>query len=302
MRLAWIHRAATRPPGSRSVHATAACAILLIAPLCPAALCTDNDSAGLPGFTQPQRHVVLNAQRSGRVQTFAVEEGALAPSGSVLVELVDEAQTARLARARIAAESTLPILIATAEAAWRTRELDRLTGLRGNSATPKEIEDARHAAELAALKLQEARWQHALAQADYEVEQRAHAQLTLHAPMPAYVVKRLAAAGEVVAAGDPLLELAQLDALKIEVDCPLPLVSRLAPGAEVTVAPEHEGWATRKGRVALISRAADAASQTTRVVIRVDNADNGWLAGMRVTVRLPEPSQAHAAKREPDVR
>jgi RND family efflux transporter MFP subunit len=252
---------------------------------------------GLPGFTQPLQRVTLNAIRTGRVSAYLADEGDVLPRDGVLIELADQALTARVAKARYRAESTVAIEIAETELKTAERELERLMALeQASSASDKELQDARSEYQLAKLKLENARFEHALAQAEYEVELRSHEQLTIRVPMKAYIVKRVAEVGQVVELGDELVEVAQLDVLKVEVDCPLNVLPRLRVGCAVHVEPVEKTWKPRTGHVAMVSRVADAPSQTARVIIRVDNNDGAWLSGMRVSVQVPSQSEACLAQ------
>lgn len=247
-------------------------------------------SDGFPGFALPLHQVTLNALRTGRVSAILVDEGRMAQANDVLLELADESMQARVLRARIRAETTVPIELAQTQYQAAQRELERLTDLQQtNSAARKEYDDARNACEIARIELEGAKYDHELARADFEVEQKSLEQLTLRAPMKAYVVRRLAEVGRVVELGDELLEIARLDVLKVEVDCPLSVLAAVRVGAMVSVFPAERDWQPRTGQIEMISRAADRASQTSRVVVRVDNSDGGWLAGMRVSVHLESP-------------
>lgn len=241
----------------------------------------------LPGFTAPLHRISLDAIRAGRLSSILAEEGDVVSPGDVLVELADEALQARIYKARLAAESTVATRLAEFEYKSAQREFERFQKLQqSSSVTNKEVEDARDAAESARLRLEEARFEHSLARAEYEVQLGLREQLMYRSPIQAYIVKRLAEVGEVVEPGDKLLEIAQLDVLAVEVDCPLHLLSRIRPGLEIPVRPAGDTLAPRTGRVTFVSKVADAASQTARVVVHVKNGDSTWLAGMRVDVDM----------------
>ncbi len=244
-------------------------------------------AAHVSGFTSPRARATLSAARAGRIESYRAREGESVESGQVVAVCRDEALEARAARAELASESTTAEEIALAQLDRAARELHWLRSLDfTGSAARKELEDAHVGYVLAHLHVERSRHERRMAQADREVERAAVGQLRLRAPFAGIVVRQLRQPGEFVREGDPLVELADLRTLLVECAAPLASVHGLRPDQDVCVEPVDAARRPRAARVMHVSAVADAASQTTRVRLEVENSDGEWIAGMKVLVEL----------------
>ncbi|MCZ7635604.1 MAG: efflux RND transporter periplasmic adaptor subunit [Verrucomicrobia bacterium] len=101
----------------------------------------------------------------------------------------------------------------------------------------------------------------------------------MRAPFDGRVLARLASAGETVLPGRPVLRIADLETVSIELGVPDRVVSEIEPGAmiELTVAAlEGRRFA---GRVAEVGVAAREGSRLYKVVLKVPNAGGGCVRG-----------------------
>jgi membrane fusion protein, heavy metal efflux system len=116
-----------------------------------------------------------------------------------------------------------------------------------------------------------------------------NATLSVAAPRAATVVDILVSPGQRVEQTAPLVKLAQLSPLWVEIAVPSSNIRAIRPGARVEV----EGYATA-GQVVLVSETADAATQT--VLVRAEVANTGDLRpGQTAQARIGFASSAESA-------
>lgn len=110
-------------------------------------------------------------------------------------------------------------------------------------------------------------------------------QRMLRSPITGVVVKRFLHPGEFVNR-NPILELAQLDPLRVEVFAPISLLGRLAVGMRGQVMPEAPVGGTHGARVTVVDRVVDAASSTFGVRLELSNPNYKIPAGLKCRVRF----------------
>jgi multidrug efflux pump subunit AcrA (membrane-fusion protein) len=121
------------------------------------------------------------------------------------------------------------------------------------------------------------------------------------------VVRRILHPGEYA---DPLelMELAQIDPLRVEVFVPVSMLGRVQTGMRGKVTLEKPLDSVHEARVAVVDRVVDAASGTFGVRLELPNPDHSLPAGLRCHVRFesetatgekPEPEMAGASPRPP---
>lgn len=240
------------------------------------------------GLTMPYQQAVLAAVGPGRIARIAVPEGGRVLKGELVFAQDDRVQRVRTELAEAAAESTIEIELARARWDLAKRDLHRLTGLYGDdSASSKELSDARSEADMAGLEHELARFARGQAERAYRREAQRLREYQALAPFTGYVTERIKHVGETVDERDGVVRMVQLDPLKISVDCPLSLARRIHVGEQVWVRPVDPRWEPRMAKVLTAGRVVDAASQTFKVKLRVDNTESGWMAGLKVAVEFP---------------
>lgn len=239
----------------------------------------------LVGITAPYQSAILACTQPARISRIAFPEGSYVSQGSIVVFLEDAVQRARTILAEITMESTLPIELERAKLVKARRDVERLQRLHGSDyASSKELSDALSALEIAEVSHNLAVFQQQQALLNHQKESEVLREFQLAAPFDGYVSAHLKYAGETVDQLEGVVRLVQLDPLLVTVDCPLDLAHRVVEGGQYTVRPSACGGLPRMGTVIFASQVADAASQTFRVKLKVDNTDRGWLAGWKVTV------------------
>ncbi len=113
-------------------------------------------------------------------------------------------------------------------------------------------------------------------------------------PLAGTILKREVNAGETIAAGSPVLTVADLSEVEVEVGVPDRLVGKLRPGDSVRLAVSSLGNREFTGEIKEVGVAAHEGSRLFRVVLRVGNPD-GWVRpGMTASVYLEDAAEISA--------
>lgn len=251
------------------------------------------------GITAPFRQATLSAIQPGRVARLAASEGSTVKAGELIFSLEDGGQEARALMAEADAASTLDVELAQARWERARRDWERIQEIAEASgqdfATRKELGDAVSEERIRRVELRIAEFLHAQNTLAARRERQVLEQYRVLAPFDGYVTQYLKDCGETVNENEAVVTLAQLDPLIVTLDCPLRLAATVAVGDRVRVHPADEAWPAREGVVSFASRVADGGSQTFRIELKVDNADQRWIAGLKVTAEFPVAERSAAA-------
>jgi RND family efflux transporter MFP subunit len=260
------------------VLAVAAAAAALLAPV--AARAGEFDC-----LIEPRRTIEVRAPLEGLIDKMNVDRGDIVRRGQELVVLdtsVDRA-SAEIARHR-----------SVMDGAIRSGE-SRLEFSTGKAARAKDLEAQKYVSvqardeaateqRLAQSELQDARDNRKLAQLELARQLEVIRLKTIRSPLDGVVVERLLHPGEFAEAGvgrKPILKLAEIDMLHVEVLLPVEAYGRVTPGMSVDVLPEIPAGARYTARVKVIDRIVDAASGTFGVRLELPNPQRRMPAGIR---------------------
>jgi multidrug efflux pump subunit AcrA (membrane-fusion protein) len=127
---------------------------------------------------------------------------------------------------------------------------------------------------------EQAREQQRLAREELGQARSQLAMRTVRSPLTGIVVERYMSAGERIE-DKPMIRVAVVDPLRVQVVLPSSMYGRVSMGAAVTVTPELANASAVTARVLLIDKILDAASNTFRVTLRLPNPGNALPAGLR---------------------
>lgn len=175
------------------------------------------------GTVQAARRSAVASEILAQVLAIRVNAGDAVQVGDILVELDARDLDARLAQARQAAEGAK----ATMDKANADLERAQKLFTAGNLAR-SELDAARSASDVARAAYEQA-------QRAVEQSQVGRAKAIIKSPVAGRVVDRLAEPGDTVTPGQPLLNIYDPSALRLEVPVRESLATRLGPGQSVTV-------------------------------------------------------------------
>jgi len=228
-----------------------------------------------PGSFIANEDATISTEAAGTVAELRAREGDLVRRGEVLVQL--QPTKARLAVRQ--AEAGLAQARANFEKA--RSELSRKQLLLDDRTIAQGTFDAfkaQHDAALAAVDGAES----ALALTRQRLED-----MTITAPFAGVIKARSISVGEYVRPADPLLELIQIDPLKLRFEVPEKHAARLAAGQKVTTAVSALPGESFQGTVMTIFPTLDIHSRTVRVEARVSNPEHRLKPGFFASVLVP---------------
>ena len=247
---------------------------------------------------QPNQIVQVGTPVSGVVEHIAVERGDTVVRGQVLVQLSAGVERASLAVARERAAQVGETVVANGTQELARRELARAHELYAQNFVSKTYLDKQQAeVSVAGGRSDQASERRQLSGREVGLAQAQLAQRTIRAPISGVVVERLAAAGEYVEQ-KPVLRIASIDPLRVDVLVPAAAFGQIEPGRSATVVPELFNRSTHVAVVKTVDRLIDAASNTFRVRLELPNPSGALPAGLRckidLALQLPEAAGAGA--------
>lgn len=245
-------------------------------------------STELDCLIEPYVTVKVNSAVNGLLETVTVDRGDLVKKGQVLATLESSAEKAAIEALRARATMESAIKAGEARLALSMRNHSRSEGMFQKALIPADkMDEAETTRRLAEASLQEATDNRRLAEIELR---RATAELTrrtIHSPITGVVVARLLSPGEYAHNEQPVLKLAQLDPLRVEVFAPVDLLYRITVGQQAEVFPQAPVHGTYTARVTVVDRVVDAASGTFGVRLELPNRDYRLPAGLKCRIRFP---------------
>ncbi len=262
-----------------------------------------NSAAGQPldCMIQPNQVVLVGTPVPGVVERIAVERGDLVVRGQLLVQLGAGVERATLAVARERAGQVGEVVVASSAHELARSELQRANELFAQNFVSKTYLDKQLAeARGAGGRSDQASERQRLASREVELAQAQLGQRTIRAPLAGVVVERLSAPGEFVDQ-KPVLRLASIDPLRVDVLVPAAAFGQVEAGRLVNVVPELFNSSSHVAVVKTVDRVIDAASNTFRVRLELPNPGGALPAGLRCKVdlalSLPAPASTSAQAR-----
>lgn len=226
------------------------------------------------GEVRARHETALGFRVVGRVQTRAVDVGAEVKAGQVIATLdpQDYALAVRAAQAQLTA--------AEAEAKLAQQDLQRFTELRAqNFISQAELDRRRTTAEAAQSRVRQLR-----AEAARQGNQQAYTRLT--APHAGVVTAITFEAGQVVAAGQPVAQLARSGEREVRIDVPENALDALRAAQTLTIRLWSAPDKAYAGKLRELSPMADAASRTYSARVSFAESDAAVKLGMTATVEV----------------
>ncbi|HEX5656580.1 MAG TPA: efflux RND transporter periplasmic adaptor subunit [Polyangiales bacterium] len=221
------------------------------------------------GYVIAERRSKVGANVPGRIGKLYVREGSQVKRGDVLVELdvVDQKSNVVAAQARVLSAQAKE---ASARASLHELQvqLDRQKVLLGQNAAARSIIDdleARIGTAQAAITASIAETRAASAQVD--VAKSMLARMTVSAPIDGTVLDKPREAGETVDLNSPLMEIADMQSLVVEIDVPEGRLSLVKIGGPCEIALDAFGGQRFSGKVREIGKRVNRSKATIPVKV-----------------------------------
>jgi RND family efflux transporter MFP subunit len=237
---------------------------------------------------EARQTVDIRSPVEGLIEKVAVERGEFVKKGQVVVTLESGPERAALAIARSRAEQQGAVKAAEAKLDLSRKKETRAEELaRQNFISPNALEEARTERSLSESELRVSRENQRLAELEVQRANELLNMRTIKSPVNGVVVDRYIKAGEFATTNvkDPIVKIAEVDPLNVEVILPARLYGDIKRGSKAEVAPETPA---KKyiATVAVVDQVMNAAAGTFGVRLELRNANLEIPAGARCRVRF----------------
>ena len=236
---------------------------------------------------EPDRISDVGSQVVGVVQQVDAERGDRVRGGQALVTLRAGVELANqgVADARVRVDADVQAARSSLDLAQQ--KVQRAESLVAQSFISNQaLDQARTEHDMARHRLAQALGQQRIWTEERRVAQAQVGMRTVRSPFDGVVTERFTNPGERVE-DRPLMRVAVINPLRVELMVPTAQYGTLALGSAVTVQPELPGTPAVVAHVTQIDRVMDAASNTFRVRLRLPNPDHRLPAGLRCKAELP---------------
>ena len=250
--------------------------------------------ADAPGYEsdcviEPEQVVKLASPVVGVIARLDVDRGDIVRKGQVLGKLADDVEVATLALARARAENESPIKSAQARLQFLESKFKRIDALHDKAiSTLAALQESEAEANVAEQQLKEAQLNREIARLEVRHYEEIVKQRTLQSPIDGIVLERLLVPGEYQNEQSPILRLAQIDQLRVEVFVPTSRYGEIRVGSVAEVRPEPPIGGTYAATVTAVDRVLDAASGTFGVRLALPNPELLLPAGIRCKIVFKE--------------
>jgi RND family efflux transporter MFP subunit len=237
---------------------------------------------------EARQTVDIRSPVEGLVETVTVDRGDLVKKGQVVVTMESGPERAALAIARSRAKMTGPVEAAQARVEFaKTKEKRQEELYRQNFVSSSALDEARTERKLAESEVRVAFENQKLAELEGTRAEELLAMRVIRSPLTGVVVERLLDPGEFATTNikDPILKLAEIDPLNVEVVLPASKFGRIKKGDRAEVVPETSST-RHPAKVSVVDRVIDGASGTFGVRLELRNPNGEIPAGAKCTVRF----------------
>lgn len=233
----------------------------------------------------PRQVVEVRSPVEGLIERIAVDRGDYVSKGQVLVQL--DAAVERSSAALALQRSQLEGAVRSGESRveYSSRKAGRQEELfKQNFISAQARDESATERKLAESELKEAVDNRRVAELEYKRQTELLRLKTIVSPLSGVVIERLMHPGEVAEAGvgrKPILKLAEIDTLHVEVILPVEAFGKVKVGAKADVMPDAPIGGRHAAVVSVVDRVFDAASGTFGVRLELPNRQRKLPAGMR---------------------
>ena len=255
---------------------------------------------------EPNQTVEVRSSTEGVIEKVLVQRGDRVRAGQVLVQLESAAEVSAVQLARYRSEALGRIASAENRLDYASKKSARSKELQAqNFITAQARDEAEAERRITEAELRDARENREMAAYEHRRAVDLLNRRTLRSPFNGVVMDRMLNPGDLAEAGTgrkPILKLAQVEPLRVEVVLPLAAYGKIKPQATAEVTPEGLGG-QYAATVTVIDSVFDSASGTFGVRLELPNAAGKLPAGIRCRVDFPAlrdlPAKAPVAKGAP---
>lgn len=239
-----------------------------------------------PCFVKPKVIVAVGSPIPGLLTQLSVDQGDTVKEGQVLAMLEASIEQTEMEVAKAKAEMEAAITSTQVKAEFSQRKASRARNLSTSSAiASNEFDEAETEQHVTEAAHREALENKVLAERQLARAEAALALRTIRSPITGLVIERYVAPGELVK-DKPIVQIAQLDPLHVEVSAPSSWLGKFTTGMPIDVKLGYAAPGTHRARVTVINPIVDSASDTFRVRLELSNPQYRIPAGISCSARI----------------
>ena len=239
---------------------------------------------------EARQTVKLASSALGVVAELNVDRGDIVRKGQILGKLDDTVEAANLELAKAKAVNDYEILGHKARLEFLRNKFGRAKELSStNIVSRNSREEAESDMKVEEQSLRLSELQHAIARLEAQQSEAVLRQRRFVSPVNGLVVERLLSVGEYRNDQSPIMTLAEIDPLRVEVFVPTIYYGQIAVGAVGHVRPEEPVGGDHDATVSIVDKVMDAASGTFGVRLTLPNANLALPAGLKCKIRFDGP-------------
>jgi RND family efflux transporter MFP subunit len=238
---------------------------------------------------EARQNVEIRSPVEAMIESVLVKRGDSVTKGQVLVTLESGPERAAFALAQARAQAMGEIKTAEVRVDITEKKLRRAEELvKQNFVSVNARDEAEAEHRLATEELRRATENQEIARHEAKRAGEVLTMRTIRSPLSGVVVEVLLKPGEfgAITFKDPILKLAEIDTLRVEVIVPVSQYGMVKPGQRATVMPEAPVGGRYDTVVKIIDRVVDAASGTFGVRLELPNRKHALPAGVRCKVQF----------------
>jgi len=255
------------------------------------------------GYVVAERRSKVGSNMPGRIAKLLVKEGSAVKAGEVLVELdaADQRTNVAAAQARVMSAQA-KVALARANLRETTVQLERQRALLAQAATTRSVvEDLGSRVTILEAEIAAAEAEVNTALAQRELSRVSLGRMTITAPLSGTVLTKPLDVGETVDVLTPILELADLSSLVVEIDVPEARLGLVKLGGPCEIALDAFPERRLRGKVRDLGKRVDRSKATVPVKVEFVAATEGVLPDMSarasfLTEAIDEKAANAAAK------
>lgn len=230
---------------------------------------------------EPQQVAEVGSPVIGVVQEMLVERGDRVVKGQTIARLRADVERAAVSVAHTRSQAEADEQAAAANAQFMRQKFERAQDLLNRKFISEQaLDQARAEFDVATQKLAQVREQRRIADRELGLAAAQLAQRSIRSPIDGVVAERYLSVGERVE-DKPLVRVAKVDPLKVQVVVPAALYGKIQTGVTASVQPQLPDIPAVSARVTLVDKVIDAPSNTFRVQLELPNPDLAIPAGLR---------------------
>jgi len=238
-------------------------------------------------LVKPEMYIDISSPVGGVLESVLVNKTDTITKGQALAKLNAIVEIAKVEVAQQEAMMDAQVKAKGIKLAYAGRKMKRISGLYKQNASSAQEEDdaiteyAIAKTELAQIKLDKKKNELKLLLAKAELEQK-----TIISPIDGIVVERYLMPGESVQ-NQPILQIAKVDPLLVEVVAPASLFGKIKTGMTVEIKPDFPVSSSYEATVSIVDRIIDAASGSFTIRLVLPNPDDKLVGGTKCMAIFP---------------